>query len=199
MTFGEQLWHQVGITWWGVLGVVVATVALYAVFALVIRWTGQRLYANRSATGLAAVMVLGAVAGRSMLGSAPTLMGGLIALATLVLLERLVGKRFAVSKHAKPRRAVVVLAHGHFRPEVLEHYHLSEGQVLAALRAAKVVDMDGVWAVILEANGSLSVLPQPVDPRLLTGVRGREFLRMPTVRASRTPGTPAVEKPTVEP
>ena len=67
MSFWAEFWRQVGITAPQFVATVAASVICYLVLTSVLRSVGQRLYANRSGTGLAVVLVLGAVTGRAML------------------------------------------------------------------------------------------------------------------------------------
>ena len=164
MTFWRELWHQLGTSTPQAVGVVIASCVLYLTFTAVLRLWGQRFFANRSGTGLAVVLVLGSIVGRSMLGPGPTLLGGLICLATLIALETFFGTG---------RRAGLI---GHRRPVVLYREHLNESMVWARMRQAGVSSPDQVLAVVLETDGSLSLLRTgaPPHPSLLAGVRGAD-------------------------
>lgn len=177
MDFWAALWQEVGITWPQAVGVLIASCVLYLTFTTVLRVWGQRIFANRSGTGLAVVLVLGAIVGRSMLGPSATLTGGLICLVTLIGLESFfgTGRRAGLIGH---RRAVIVAHNGELDHRLLRRYHLSESMVWARLRHGGITDLDEVRAVILETDGSLSLLRagKPLDPRLLTNVRGADRL-----------------------
>ena len=177
MSFWAEFWRQVGITAPQFVATVAASVICYLVLTSVLRSVGQRLYANRSGTGLAVVLVLGAVTGRAMLGPGPTLLVGLTALATLVVMESFFGtaRRSGLIGH---RRAVVLYARGSLVHDQLRHYHVTENMLWQRLRGAGIRCLDEVWGIILETDGSLTVIrcgAEP-DPRLLTNVRGAELL-----------------------
>ena len=53
---------------------------------------GQRIFASPSSLDLAVVSVIGAMVGRATMGRNPTLTGGAIALATLLVCEHLAGR-----------------------------------------------------------------------------------------------------------
>lgn len=175
MTFWRELWHQLGTSTPQAVGVVIASCVLYLTFTAVLRLWGQRFFANRSGTGLAVVLVLGSIVGRSMLGPGPTLLGGLICLATLIALETFfgTGRRAGLIGH---RRPVVLYREGMFDRGVLRRYHLNESMVWARMRQAGVSSPDQVLAVVLETDGSLSLLRTgaPPHPSLLAGVRGAD-------------------------
>ncbi|MDR0365461.1 MAG: hypothetical protein LBH68_01320, partial [Bifidobacteriaceae bacterium] len=75
---------------------IVSTSVLFWVFSALMMWFGQRLRLRVSITTLALMTVIGAVTARAMLGDAPKLAGGLIALVVLFAWEhavRLVTRR----------------------------------------------------------------------------------------------------------
>lgn len=177
MGFAEQLWAELGITAAQAVAVVLASTVLYLTFTAVLRLWGQRLFANRSGTGLAVVLVLGAIMGRSMLGPNVTLLSGLLCLATLLTLEWLLGtgRRAGILGH---RRAVVVYSDGMLDQRAIRHFHLDERIIWARLRQAGITNLDDVRALILEADGTVTILRQgtELDPRVLRNVRGAERL-----------------------
>lgn len=177
MDFWAGLWHEIGISWPQAAGVIIASCVLYLTFTTVLRVWGQRIFANRSGTGLAVVLVLGAIVGRSMLGPSATLLGGLLCLITLIGLEGFfgTGRRSGLIGH---RRAAIVYADGQLDQRVLSRYHLRESLVWARMRQAGITRLDQVAAVILETDGSLSVLRtgSTIDVQLLHNVRGAERL-----------------------
>lgn len=177
MDFWHEVWLEIGITPAHAVGVAIASLVLYFTCAAILRAWGQRLYANRSGTGLAVILVLGAVTGRSMLGPAPTMMGGVICLGVLVTLEWIfgVGRRFVLVSH---RRPVVVWAQGRVIDAMLHRYHLSRQVIESTMRKAGVRNLDEVDAVILEPDGSLTVLRhgEEVDARLVDRLWGIELL-----------------------
>lgn len=177
MDFWSQLWFQVGITAPQFVATIIASIVCYLVLAALLRSFGQRLFANRSGTGLAVVLVLGSVTGRAMLGPGPTLLTGLTALTSLVVMESIFGaaRRSGLIGH---RRAVVIYARGSLIHKQMRRYHVTEAMLWQRMRSAGIGSLDEVWAIILEIDGTLSILKTDAeaDPRLLTNVRGAELL-----------------------
>ncbi len=177
MEFWQALWFEIGIDAPQAVGVVLASCVLYLAFTTVLRVWGQRIFANRSGSGLAVVLVLGAIVGRSMLGPSATLLGGLLCLTTLIALEGFFGsgRRAGLIGH---RRAALLYAHGELDQSVVQRYHLSESMIWARLRQAGVRNVSEVEAVVLETDGTLSVLRagEKPDAQLLHNVRGAERL-----------------------
>ena len=177
----NDLWYQIGITPAGALGVVIASTIIYSVFAVVVSLWWRHFRSTNTAFAFALTVVLGAVLGRSMLGNSPTLVGGLIALTTLLLLEALFDK---VREHPRFQRrsqgvnAAVVMVAGLIDHAELKRHGVRPGELWAALRRAGVRNVSDVGAVVLEADGALTVLPsgRRVDRRILVGVKGADRL-----------------------
>lgn len=176
----QTLWDWLGISPLGAGAIALGTAVMYLVFVGLMRVAWPHLAGARSAFSLALITVMGAVVGRTMLGPAPTLAAGLIVVATLVAMEAVVGmaRRWRRLESLGRASATVVLADGVFDQQALRRTYLSERDVLIGLRRRGVLHLEDVTAVILEANGALTVIHAGtrIDPQLLAGVRGAEKL-----------------------
>ncbi|MDO5495388.1 MAG: DUF421 domain-containing protein [bacterium] len=177
----DELWYQIGITPAGALGVVIATAVLYLVFSAVIALWWRHFRTTNTSFAFALTVVLGAVMGRSMLGNTPTLVGGLIALVTLLLMESLADRVREYPMFQRRGRAVgasVVMVGGLIDHAELKRHGVRASELWVALRRAGVRDVETVGAVLLEADGAWTVLRSgvPVDRRILVGVNGTERL-----------------------
>ncbi|WP_168583726.1 DUF421 domain-containing protein [Gephyromycinifex aptenodytis] len=177
----SQLWDEIGITQPAALATVLTTTVMYLIAVGILRRYGQRFAASPSSLDMATAAVLGAVIGRTMLGPRPTLAGGLLALATLVILE---GSLSAMRAHPPIARrhggkAVLLMAGAKPLIPVLRRYGLREMDLWAILRQKGIAQRSEVAAVILEPDGRMSVLARTesgLDPAILYGVRGAEAM-----------------------
>ncbi|MDN5821696.1 MAG: DUF421 domain-containing protein [Brachybacterium sp.] len=177
MTFFQELWFQIGASPAGALGVLIASIVLYLVFTLILQIAGPRLSANPSMLSFAVMALLGSLVARAILGNTPTLVGGLIAVSTLLVLEYLLGSLRPGFDRVFARRGprpTVVMVHGHVLRWQLHHLGLREAQLLTLLRRGgvrRVIDTD---LVILEPRGGLTIVRrgEKIDERLVRGVRG---------------------------
>lgn len=187
-----RVWHEIGATWAGVVGVVIATTVMYLVFAWVLEVWGPRLSATPSALTIAVTTMLGALCARAMLGNTPTMAGALVAVTVLLLLEAVSGRiRGAYRRRhtrGESRRPIVLMVEGRVVEEHLRRRRLSEAQLLARLREVGVLRLADVALVVLETRGGLTVVRegQTVDEALLAGVVGRELVPARLVSASTT-------------
>jgi uncharacterized membrane protein YcaP (DUF421 family) len=151
--------------------VVVATVAIYLAFVLLLRLAGPRSLATLSLSDLAFVMALGALVGRTTLLADPSLVTGLLALTTLFVLQRVMT---LVQRHGPWRRRlhrtpVVLVRDGRLLVDAQRRARVHDDELREALRHAGVVTLaDVAWAV-LEPTGRISVLrgETPLDPWLV--------------------------------
>ena len=177
MTFFEELWYQIGASPAGALGVLIASVCLYLVFTLILQVAGPRLSANPSMLSFAVMALLGSLVARAILGNTPTLVGGLIAASTLLVMEYTIGRiRLGVDRIFIRRgpRPTVVMIHGHMLQWQLHHLGLREAQLLTLLRRGGVTHVIDTDLAILEPRGGLTIVHrgETIDARLVRGVRG---------------------------
>lgn len=175
---GKVMWQDYGLGWSDGIRIVVSAVAVYVLMLVAIRLLGQRVLASLSSFDLAAVLALGAVMGRAMLGNTPTLVAGIIALSTLMILQAGTGqlrrrRRGAVLTSNRP---VVLMAGSQFLRDNMARCHVVEEEVGTRLRLAGIRSLEEVACVILEPTAQISVLRRgvPIDRRLVEAALGAE-------------------------
>lgn len=100
-----ELWHFLGLSGPAALAVVISTTVMYTVFTLVLWVWGDHLRSSSSSITVAVATLIGAIAARVTLGHTPTLVAGLIALGTLLVLERSFGVLRRAGRRLGPHRA----------------------------------------------------------------------------------------------
>ena len=88
----NELWAHLGISPIGAFSVIVSSTVLYLCLTAVLRVWGQQLLAGISTFSLAVTTLLGAITARAALGDSPSMSGGLVAIGTLLVLERFLGR-----------------------------------------------------------------------------------------------------------
>lgn len=163
------------------LAVVVTTVTIYLAFIVLVRLVGPRSLTSTASFDFAAVVALGAVLGRTVLLAEPTLAIGLVALVTLFGMQGLLGwlrqnPRFDRLVHRSP---TLLVSDGVLLRENMRRVHVVEDEVRQAVRHSGARTLDEVRCVVLERNGTVSVVRsgQQVDPWLLGDVAGRPTRR----------------------
>lgn len=177
--------HELGITWPRAASIVIATVVIYAVLVLYVRVLGQRSLASMSSFDFGAAVAFGAVIGRTVLLTTPTLLAGLLGLTVLFGIQGAFGllRRSRRADRLLNRPPVLLMARRLPLLDNMRRNHVTEDELRQYLRRAGITDLDDVLAVVLERNGALSVLRNGrLSPELLEDVVGGELLvqRTPT-------------------
>lgn len=155
---------------------VVGTLA-YLSLVLLLRVSGKRTLTKLNAFDLVVTVALGSTLATVLLNKSVALAEGLVALALLV------GLQFAIAWLSVRSEAFLALIkseptllarHGRLLEGAMKEQRINRAEVFAALRAEGVGNPDELEAVILETDGSISVLKR-VDgvARTLSTVDGR--------------------------
>ena len=162
------------------VAVVISACVIYAVFLFYIRIFGQRTLAGLSTFDALVTIMIGAIAGRVILGTAPTLMSGVIGLLSLLILEGIFGamRSFTHGDRLLNVPAQVLMAGGKPLERRMRIARVTVGELHSVLRQAGVSSYGQVALVILEPGGKISVMKrgEPIDPHLLHGVHGAEHV-----------------------
>lgn len=166
--------EQFQITFETALTVVVTTVVIYLAFIVLVRLVGSRSLTSLASFDFAAVVALGAVIGRTILLADPTLMIGLVGLTTLFVMQGLLGwlrqnRRVDRLIH---RRPTMLVRNGELLTENMRACHVVEDEIRQALRRAGARSLGEAQCVVLERNGTVSVVRAgvPMDPWLVEDV-----------------------------
>jgi uncharacterized membrane protein YcaP (DUF421 family) len=156
------------------LTVVVTTVSIYLAFIVLVRLVGSRSLTSLASFDFAAVVALGAVIGRTILLQEPTLMIGLVALTTLFTMQALLGllRQSRCVDRLIQRRPTMLVRNGALLHDSMRSCHVVEDEIRQALRRAGARSLEEAQCVVLERNGTVSVVRAgpPVDPWLLADV-----------------------------
>ena len=144
------------------LGRVIAVGTLaYAALIFLLRITGKRTLSKMNAFDLVVTVALGSTLATVLLSKDVALAEGILAFALLIFLQFLVtslsirSKRFEHWIKAEPQ----LLYHdGRFLTDAMRRERVTEDEVKAAMRQQGHDDAVGVSAVVLETDGSMSVI-----------------------------------------
>lgn len=174
--WGDYLLAELGIEWYRIPVVIASAVIIYLVFLALVRIFGARVLTVTSGFDALVFIMLGAVAGRVILGHPPTVAAGIIGLVTLMVMEAIFGaiERTWASRRIVSSRPVLVFAHGRPIERACRRTHTSASDLQAAMRRAGIAHPGEVQCIILEPHGDYSVIRAgaPLDPDLLRGVVG---------------------------
>jgi uncharacterized membrane protein YcaP (DUF421 family) len=154
-------------SWDSLLRTGLAGVIAYGVLVLLLRASGKRTLAKLNAFDLVVTVALGSTLASVITSSELPLANGLLALALLVGLQFVVawlGVRLHwVSRLVKSEPTLLVYD-GRMLDTALRRSRLNREEVLATVRSAGKGDLASVQAVVLETDGSLSVIARSGEP-----------------------------------
>jgi uncharacterized membrane protein YcaP (DUF421 family) len=153
---------------WNSLGRIAGTgVVAYATLILFLRLSGKRSLSKLNAFDLVVTVALGSSLANVLLSKDTALADGVLALGLLLLLQYVVAalalrsSRFRTLVQHDP---AMLLYNGNFLDAVLKAERLSQAEVLAAVRAQGVEDLGRLRAVVLETDGTITVIPAAGPP-----------------------------------
>lgn len=151
-------------TWFDLLRIVVVGVCAYAGLIVLLRVTGKRTLAKMNAFDLVVTVALGSTLASALLSSDVSLSEALTAFLTLCGLQLVVA--WASIRSARVRALVkaepALLVHrGGLLRGAMRRERVGEEEVFAAIRGSGAARLDQVEAVVLETDGSFSVIPTP--------------------------------------
>jgi uncharacterized membrane protein YcaP (DUF421 family) len=142
------------------------TLVVFVVLVIGVRLSGKRQLGGMSTTDVVLVLALANAVQNAMTHGSGNIAVGLVSSATLLLAARAVGIVFI--RHPPWEARVVgtptVLAQdGRLLRARMEHEGITEEDVLTGLRKYGLTDLRQVRLVVLEPDGSLSVVPYAHD------------------------------------
>lgn len=148
-------------SWYDLWRIFVVGILAYVGLVSLLRVTGKRTLSKMNAFDLVVTVALGSTLATVLLSSDVALVEGLLAFALLCGLQYAVAtasvhsERFQSIIKAKPS---LLFHDGRFIGPMLREERVTEEEILAAVRSQGHVDLDKVLAVVLETDGSFSVL-----------------------------------------
>ena len=141
---------------------VARTAVMYMVLLGVIRLLGKRQVGQMEPSEFVVTMVIANLASIPLEETELPLMAGIIPIATIFLLERILS--FVTLKSIRLRRIlcgkpVILVENGRPLWEELRRTRVTMDELMGHLRLKDVMDIRSVQYAILETNGSLSVFP----------------------------------------
>lgn len=161
--------------WFALLRTLVVGTLAYAALVLFLRFSGKRTLAKMNAFDLIVTVSLGSTLATIALSTDVALAQGALALALLIALQFAItwsSVRWGWIRRAVTGEPLLLLFRGQFLPAALRRARVTEEEVRAAVRSRGLPAIERVDAVVLETDGSFSVI-DGVDgtaPSSLAGV-----------------------------
>lgn len=148
-------------SWSDLLHVVVVGTIVYVGLIGCLRISGKRTLSKWNAFDFIVTITLGSILASAFLSRTVALTEGVLAVVVLISLQYLItwlSVRFASVCELVKVQPTLRLDHGTMRQSALRAQRVTESEVRAAVRAAGIAALEDVDAVVLETDGSFSVI-----------------------------------------
>lgn len=147
--------------WQTLVGTVVTGLFAYTALVLFLRISGKRTLSKMNAFDFVITVALGSTLASVLVSPDVALAEGVLALAVLIVLQYVVawsGVRFAWARRTFKSEPALLLRRGEFLGGAMRRERVSRDEVLAAVRSEGIAALGDVHAVVLETDGSFSVI-----------------------------------------
>lgn len=163
---------------WADLGRILAVGTLaYTAMILCLRLSGKRTLTKLNAFDLVITVALGSTLSTVLLDKTISLAEGIVAFGLLILLQFILtwsSVRWRLFEEGVKSEPTMLVHRGEFLSEAMRRQRITESEVLAAVRSSGQGDVEGVQAVVLENDGSLSVIPRDGERGRVSGMSADE-------------------------
>jgi uncharacterized membrane protein YcaP (DUF421 family) len=144
------------------LDVAIRTAIIYGFIVVALKFGGQRDVGSMSRLDLIVLLVIADAVQNAMVGENTTLVGGIVAGAVLITLDR--GLRYVERRRPGVRKAIegeprMLIRNGKVLSKALREEDISTEELMAALREHGLIRPDQAELAVLETDGSISVIP----------------------------------------
>lgn len=163
---------------WSTAGfIALGTLGMFVSALIGIRVAGRRTVSEMSAFDFIVSVAIGSIVASAALLQKPSFLDGVVALATLLLLQIGVAagrRRWKWFRRLVDLSPVVLVRRGELAEEGLRTPQLTRSDVMERLREAGVFSLEGLELVVLEPTGRLTIVREREDlaGEAITSMRG---------------------------
>jgi len=153
-------WYNVGRT-------VVLSIIGFAALMIMLRASGKRTLSKLNVFDFVFVVAVGSVFAATIIEKDVTLVEGMSAFGTLIAIQVILAKLAVISPTAERiinGKPTLLLSHGEFIERSLRKERVTEEEIRAAIREEGVTRVEDVDAVVLENDGTLTVVWKSKNP-----------------------------------
>lgn len=159
-----------------VVHTLVIGVISYLVLIVIIRLSGKRTLSKWNAFDFVVTIALGSTLSTALVSTQVSLAQSITAFVLIVALQFAITFTSVRSRRVKnlvKSQPTLLLFQGRFRAETMVQERVVDAEVRAAIRENGIADVERVYAVVLETDGTFSVIPEAGDSdSVLQGVAG---------------------------
>lgn len=146
------------------LRVLVVGVLAYVAMVTLIRISGSRTLSKMNAFDFIVTIALGSILATVLLNNQVALAEGVVAFAVLIALQYAVtwsSVRWSPVRRTVTGVPMLVFHRGRFLSDAMRRTRVTDEEILAAARNQGHADRSAIFAIVLETDGTFSVIPTP--------------------------------------
>ena len=147
--------------WYGLTRILIIGILAYAAVIFWLRISGKRTLSKWNAFDFVVTIALGSTLATVIMSKDIAFAEGVLALGLLVGLQFVItwlSVRFNWAEHLVKGSPTLLFDEGEFLREAMKRQRVAEDEVLMAIRAQGIAAIEEVEAVVLETDGSFSVI-----------------------------------------
>ena len=148
-------------SWWGLARVLIAGICAYAALVALLRISGKRTLSKMNAFDLIVTVALGSTLATVVLSKDIALLEGVLAFGVLVILQFVVtwsAERWPVVEGLVKSEPRLLFRDGKFVESAMRGERVTHEEAQAAMRQSGLGSIADVSAMILETDGTISVI-----------------------------------------
>jgi uncharacterized membrane protein YcaP (DUF421 family) len=162
--------------WFGLFRTLIVGVLAYAALVATLRVSGKRTLSKMNAFDLVVTVALGSTLATVLLSKDVALLEGILAFVLLIGLQYIIAwlnVRSAWVRSLVKSEPALLVYRGRFLHGALQKERVVQEEIEAAVRQQGIAAMDEVEAVVLETDGSFSVVKKTTgsDPSIVHGLK----------------------------
>jgi uncharacterized membrane protein YcaP (DUF421 family) len=160
-----------------VVRTLVAGMAAYVALIVALRVSGKRTLAKWNAFDFVVTIALGSLLASTVTASGTSVAQGVAGFVVLIALQFTIAwlaVRFGFVRRWTKAQPRLLLRDGRFDDRALRDERVTRAEVLAAIRATGIGDIEKTAAVVLETDGSVSVISGAASRSALCDVAGED-------------------------
>lgn len=163
----ERVQSMLFDSWQGIGRVILVGTLAYLALVLLLRVSGKRTLSKLNAFDFVVTVALGSILATVLLSKDVALVEGVVAFSLLVALQWLIAwlsVRSRVVSSAVKSDPTLLLYRGRLLTAAMKRQRVTREEVMAAVRGGGHAGLEAVHAVVLETDGSFSVIGSAPEP-----------------------------------
>lgn len=148
-------------SWSALFNTIIIGTLAYFVLIILLRISGKRTLSKWNAFDFVVTVAFGSILATTLLSKNTSLIQGALGFAVLVVLQSIISwlsVRYPQMQNLIKSQPALLLYQGQLRHDTLKRERVTEGEIRAAVRSNGIAALEDVEAVVLETNGSFSVI-----------------------------------------